>query len=118
MGKQQSQPDNSSFKEQRDILKEINAEIGRQTTAISEAAKAYSTLQSVAFKLQNSEEEISNLNEKQLKDLKEKSQIALRELKTSAEQLKNKTDLSSKERALLKAAKEKFTIEEDFVKKE
>jgi len=117
MAKQQSQPDNSSFKEQRDILKEINAEIGRQTTAIGEAAKAYSTLQSVAFKLQNSEEEISNLSEKQLKDLKEKSQIALRELKTSAEQLKNKADLSSKEKALLKAAKEKFTIEEDFVKK-
>ena len=114
---QQNQPDNSSFKEQRDILREINNEIGKQTTAIGEAAKAYSTLQSIAFKLQNSEEEISNLNEKQLKDLKEKSQIALRELKASADQLKNKQNLSSKEKALLKAAKDKFLIEEEFVKK-
>lgn len=117
MAKQQGQPDNSSFKEQRDLLKEINSEIGKQNSAIQEAAKSYSVLQSVAFKLQNAEEEISTLNEKQLKDLKAKSQIALRELKTSADQLKNKQNLSSKERALLKAAKEKFAIEEEFVKK-
>ena len=117
MAKQQGQPDNSSFKEQRDLLKEINSEIGKQNSAIQEAAKSYSVLQSVAFKLQNAEEEISTLNEKQLKDLKAKSDIALRELKTTADQLKNKQNLSSKEKALLKAAKEKFSIEEEFVKK-
>jgi hypothetical protein len=114
---QSNQQDTQSFKDQRDILKEINSEIGKQNNALQEAAKSYSVLQSVAFKLQNAEEEISTLNEKQLKDLKAKSQIALRELKSSAEQLKNKQNLSSKERALLKAAKEKFSIEEEFVKK-
>jgi hypothetical protein len=114
---QSNQQDTQSFKDQRDILKEINSEIGKQNSALQEAAKSYSVLQSVAFKLQNAEEEISTLNEKQLKDLKAKSQIALRELKSSAEQLKNKQNLSSKEKALLKAAKEKFSIEEEFVKK-
>jgi hypothetical protein len=117
MSKQQGQPDITSFKEQRDILREINAEIGKQNSAIQDAAKAYSTLQSVAFKLQNAEEEISTLNEKQLQALKEKSKIALRELGAAAELLKNKQNLSSKEKALLKAAKDKFTIEEEFVKK-
>lgn len=118
MAKQQPQsPDNESFKDQRDLLKEINKEIGKQNEAIQEATKSYSVLQNVAFKLQNSEEEISTLNEKQLKSLQERSQIALRELKSSASQLKNKTNLSSKEKALLKAAKDKFAIEEEFVKK-
>jgi hypothetical protein len=118
MAKNQPQsPDNESFKEQRDILKEINKEIGKQNDAIQEASKSYSVLQSVAFKLQNSEEEISTLNEKQLQTLKERSQIALRELKSAASQLKNKTNLNSKEKALLKAAKDKFAIEEEFVKK-
>jgi hypothetical protein len=118
MAKQQTpSPNNESFKEQRDILKEINKEIGKQNDAIQEAAKSYSVLQSVAFKLQNSEEEISTLNEKQLQTLKERSQIALRELKSSASQLKNKTNLNFKEKALLKAAKDKFAIEEEFVKK-
>jgi hypothetical protein len=118
MAKQQPQsPDNESFKDQRDLLKEINKEIGKQNEAIQEATKSYSVLQNVAFKLQNSEEEISTLNEKQLKSLQERSQIALRELKSSASQLKNKTNLSSKEKALLKAAKDKFAIEEEFVQK-
>ena len=63
---QSNQQDTQSFKDQRDILKEINSEIGKQNSALQEAAKSYSVLQSVAFKLQNAEEEISTLNEKQL----------------------------------------------------
>ena len=127
---QPSQPNNESFKEQRDLLKEINSEIGKQKTAIQEAAKSYSILESIAFKLQNTEEEITNLDEKQLKSLKAKSEIALRELKAAAERIqkekkitdlnninkKIKQSLNSEEQAILKAAKEKFKVEEDFVK--
>jgi hypothetical protein len=110
------QPDNKSFKDQRDILREINAELGKQINAVKDASKAYSSLESIALKLQNSEEEISTLNEKQLQALKEKSQISLRELKTAAGRLKSGKDLNSQEKALLRAKKEGFKIEEDLLK--
>jgi hypothetical protein len=133
MAQQQSpqEPDNTSFKEQRDILNEINSELGNQINNIKEATKSYSKLNSIAFKLQNSEEEISKLSGKQLQALKEKSQIALRELKDTAERLqkekgisdlsakalKKRKDLTTNERSLLTAANERFQIEENFVKK-
>jgi hypothetical protein len=110
------QPDNKSFKEQRDILREINAELGKQINSVKDASKAYSDLESIALKLQNSEEEISTLNEKQLQTLKEKSQVALRELKTAAGRLKNGKGLNDQEKALLKARKEGFKIEEELLK--
>jgi len=131
MAKQQSpqEPDNSSFKEQRDILSEINAELGKQINNVKEASKSYSELGSIAAKLQNSEEEISKLSGKQLQALKEKSQIALRELKAAAERLqkekgitdlsakalKKRKDLTTNERSLLTAASERFQVEENFV---
>lgn len=132
MAKQQSpqEPDNSSFKEQRDILNEINSELGKQINNVREASKAYSDLGSIAFKLQNSEEEISKLSGKQLQALKEKSQIALRELKAAADRLqkekgitdlsakalKKRKDLTANEKSLLTAANDRFQIEENFVK--
>jgi hypothetical protein len=116
MATQPGQPDNTSFKEQRDILREINAELGKQINAVTDASKAYSNLESIALKLQNSEEEISTLNEKQLQALKEKSQIALRELKAAADRLKSGQGLNAQERSLLRAKKEGFKIEEDLLK--
>jgi hypothetical protein len=110
------QPDNKSFKDQRDILREINAELGKQINSVKDASKAYSNLESIALKLQNSEEEISTLNEKQLQALKEKSQVALRELKTAAGRLKSGKGLNDQEKALLKARKEGFKIEEELLK--
>jgi hypothetical protein len=110
------QPDNKSFKDQRDILREINAELGKQINSVKDASKAYSSLESIALKLQNSEEEISTLNEKQLQALKEKSQIAVRELKASADRLKNGKGLNAQEKALLRAKKEGFKIEEELLK--
>ena len=110
------QPDNKSFKDQRDILREINAELGKQINSVKDASKAYSSLESIALKLQNSEEEISTLNEKQLQALKEKSQIALRELKTAAGRLQSGKGLNAQEKALLRAKKEGFKIEEELLK--
>jgi hypothetical protein len=116
MATQPGQPDNTSFKEQRDILREINAELGKQVNTVKDASKAYSSLESIALKLQNSEEEISTLNEKQLQALKEKSQIALRELKAAADRLKSGKGLNAQEKALLRAKKEGFKIEEELLK--
>ena len=116
MATQPGQPDNTSFKEQRDILREINAELGKQINSVKDASKAYSSLESIALKLQNSEEEISTLNEKQLQALKEKSQIALRELKAAADRLKSGKGLNAQEKSLLRAKKEGFKIEEELLK--
>jgi len=112
-----NKPDLSSFKDQRDILREINAEIGKQNSAVKEAAKSYSNLESIAYKLQNSEEQITDLNEKQLKALKSKAQIALRELKFAADRLKTGKILTAQEKAILQAKKDSFKVESDFVKK-
>ena len=107
---------NESFKDQRDILKEINSEINTQKTSLDNAAKSYNQLEAAALKLQNNEEELSKLSEKQLKTITEKAKIALRELQTSAKQIQNAGARNDKERAIVAAAKEKFKIEKDFVK--
>ena len=107
---------NESFKDQRDILREINAEINTQKTSLDNAAKSYNQLEAAALKLQNNEEELSRLSEKQLKAITEKSKVALRELQTSAEQIKKAGARNDKERAIVAAAKEKFKVEKDFVK--
>ena len=126
----QIQPDNESFKEQRDILKEINAELGKQINSIRDASKAYTTLENVARQLQNSEEDITKLNEKQLESLKQRTKEAVRELAESAKRIqqekgindlnniskKIKKDLSSEEQAILSAAQQKFETEEKFLK--
>lgn len=127
MAKQQ--PDNESFKEQRDILREINAELGKQINSVRDASKAYSTLENIARQLQNSEEDITKLNEKQLESLKQRTSEAVRELKQSAERIqkekginnlnninkKIKKQLSSEEQAILNAAQQKFEVEEKFL---
>jgi len=125
----QIQPDNESFKEQRDILKEINAELGKQINSVRDASKAYTTLENVARQLQNSEEDITKLNEKQLESLKQRTAEAVRELKQSAERIqqekginnlnniskKIKKSLSSEEKAIIAAAQQKFETEEKFL---
>ena len=107
---------NDSFRDQRDILREINSEINTQKTSLDNAAKSYNQLEAAALKLQNNEEELSKLSEKQLKAITEKSKIALRELQTSAKQIQNAGARNDKEKAIVAAAKEKFKIEKDFVK--
>ena len=94
-------PDNESFKDQRDILREINAELGKQIDYVKDASKLYSGLTGIAKKLQNDEESISRLNVKQLKDLKAKSVINLRDLKYADEKLSYQNASTDAEVALL-----------------
>ena len=108
-------PDNESFKDQRDILKEINAELGKQIDYVKDASKLYSGLTGIAKKLQNDEESISRLNVKQLKDLKAKSIINLRDLKDAAEKLSYQNASTDAEVALLIAKENSFRVEQELV---
>jgi len=108
-------PDNESFKDQRDILKEINAELGKQIDYVKDASKLYSGLTGIAKKLQNDEESISRLNVKQLKDLKAKSLINLRDLKDAAEKLSYQNASTDAEVALLIAKENSFRVEQELV---
>ena len=108
-------PDNESFKDQRDILKEINAELGKQIDYVKDASKLYSGLTGIAKKLQNDEESISRLNVKQLKDLKAKSIINLRDLKDAAKKLSYQNASTDAEVALLIAKENSFRVEQELV---
>jgi hypothetical protein len=122
-------PQQPNFEDQRDILREINAELGRQINNIRDASKAYSSLESIAKKLQNTEEGISDLSEKQLDDLHEKTKISTRELRLAAERLKlekgltdlseqalsNASDLTDEHKALLRGLRNNFAVEQEFL---
>jgi hypothetical protein len=109
-------PDNESFKDQRDILREINEELGKQINHIKDASKAYSGLESIAKKLQNDEEELSRLSAKQLTNLKTKAAINFRDLKSAAEKLNYTNATTDAEIALLVAKEDEFRIEEALLK--
>ena len=124
-----SQPNNASFEEQRDILREINAELGNQADYIRESSKAYSSLESIARQFQNNEEGISKLSEKQLKNLREKAATSVKELSRNAQLLKNqkqltdlseaalnaRQDLNDEQKSLLRGLREGFQIENEFL---
>ena len=119
-----------SFKDLRDTLKSISQELFKKINNISDAKKEYTSLLNIAKKFQDNEEEISQLNDKQVKDLQSKAEANLRDLKTSSERLaiekgvyttssgtlKSKVKLSQEERTLLKAAKENFSVEQNLLK--
>ena len=122
-------PQTPNFEEQRDLLREINAELGRQINNVRDASKEYASLESIARKLQNTEEGISNLNEKQLNDLYEKSRASVRDLRSAAERLKiekgltnlsdhvldNASNLNEEQKSLLRGLRSNFAIEEEFL---
>lgn len=124
-----SQPNNASFEEQRDILREINAELGNQVNVLRESSKAYSSLESIARQFQNNEEGISKLSEKQLEKLKQKATESVRELARNAQRLKQekqltdlseaalnaRQDLTNEQKSLLRGLREGFQIESEFL---
>lgn len=110
-----NQQDTQSFKDQRDILKEINAELGKRLSITKEASNEYSKLESIARQLQNDEEGIVQLNEKQLKKLKEKTEASLRDLSSAADRLKITKKSTAEEIALFNAKKDQFKIEKELL---
>ena len=111
----------ANFREQRDLMKEINAEYGKQTSAIHDARKAMTQLTSVASQLKNQEEEIANLSDSQLQKLKERAEEAVKELKSAGDRLTVEEKRTKEGKALNAATKANFKLEQellDNVKKE
>jgi hypothetical protein len=128
--KKVAQDIDDSFATLRDTLKAIGEELGINVNKITEAKKEYRSLLDVAQQLQNNEEEISKLSDKQIKTLRSKAEASLRDLKSTAkklaeereinltvkDQLKNTKNLSPQERTLLEMAQERFSVEEQILK--
>ena len=127
--KKVAQDIDDSFSSLRDTLKSIGEELGINVNKITEAKKEYRSLLDIAKQLQNNEEEIIKLSDKQIKDLKSKSEANLRDLKITAEKLakekqisdiskvnlKTRKDLDRNERVLLSMLQEKFSVEEQII---
>jgi len=113
---QSNQQDTQSFKDQRDILREINAELGKRLSITKEASKEYSKLEDIARQLQNDEEGITQLSEKQLKKLQERTKASLRDLSSAADRLKIAKNSTKEEKALYQAKRDQFKIEEELLK--
>jgi hypothetical protein len=127
--KKAAQDIEDSFSTLRETLKSIGEELGVNVNKITEAKKEYRSLLDIARQLQNNEEEISKLSDKQIKTLRSKGEASLRDLKTTAgklakekqidltikDQLKNATHLQDTERTLLEIAQEKFSVEEQIL---
>jgi hypothetical protein len=127
--KKTAQDIEDSFSSLRDTLKSIGEELGINVNKITEAKKEYRSLLDIAKQLQNNEEEVAKLSDKQVKTLRSKAEASLRDLKVTAEKLakerqindilkanlKNIKNLAPAERALLEMAQEQFSIEEQIV---
>jgi len=85
----------ADFGEYRDVLKEINAEFGKNISNVKEATKAINTLGSVSKTLQNQEEAITRLTDKQLDAQRQKAEVAVRELRANADKLAQDKSLST-----------------------
>ncbi len=66
----------ANFKEQRDLLRAINAELGKQTSNIKNATKEISKLESVTRKLQDVNEENITLTDRQAEKEAERARAA------------------------------------------
>lgn len=127
--KKAAQDIEDSFSSLRDTLKSIGEELGINVNKITEAKKEYRNLLDVAKQLQNNEEAISQLSDKQVKTLRSKAEVSLRDLKITAEKLaqekgisdiskvnlKTKKGLNDYERTLLSALQENFSVEEQLL---
>tara|TARA_R110000796_G_scaffold51968_1_gene122594 strand:+ start:985 stop:3099 length:2115 start_codon:yes stop_codon:yes gene_type:complete len=105
----------ANFREQRDLMKEINAEYGKQTSALQDAKKAMTQLTDVASQLKNQEEELVNLSDSQLKKLKERAASSVDELKNLGKTVAYTRARTDEEKALKKAAQANFKLEQELL---
>jgi hypothetical protein len=118
-----------SFANLRKTLQSIGEELGINVNKITEAKKEYRSLLDIARQLQNNEEEIQKLSDKQIKSLRSKSESSLRDLKATAKKLaqekgivdiskvnlKFRRDLTEEQFSLLSALKDNFSVESQIV---
>jgi len=111
----------ANFKEQRDLLRSINEELGKKTNLLRNATKEVSKLESITQKLQNVQSGIVTLTDRQVIKEKERAEAALNALKDEADNLQKLVDtrqksyrsLTDQEKALLAARKEGFSVEKE-----
>ena len=118
-----------SFANLRKTLQSISEELGINVNKITEAKKEYRGLLDVARQLQNNEEEITKLSDKQIKSLRSRAESNLRDLKATAQKLaqekgivdiskanlKFRRDLTEEQFSLLSALKDNFSVETQIV---
>ena len=113
----------ANFKEQRDLLRAINAELGKQTSNIKNATKEISKLESVTRKLQDVNEENITLTDRQAQKEAERANAAFAQLEREATALqeslnrreRSAASLTAEEKALLIAKRNRFTVEKQVV---
>jgi hypothetical protein len=118
-----------SFSSLRETLKSIGEELGVNINKITEAKKEYRSLLDIAKQLQNNEEEIVKLSDRQVKTLRSKAESSLRDLKVTAQKLaqekgivdisktnlKFRKDLTDEQFSLLSALQDNFSVETQIV---
>ena len=130
--------DNDSYREMRSLLEEINRELGKKTTNLGEAKKAYSSIASTLTKLALQEEDITRYSDKQLNNYNVKAKAALAEIKSRAEllaedkkilatdkflqkqkinQLRLAGEITDEEKSLLLARRDGFQMEQGILDK-
>lgn len=123
---------NEKLTDQRDLLKEITAEIGRSTATYTAAASEYRKLDNIARRLQDRQDGISNLTEKELRNLQRRAKLSLSEIKAQSDIVRKKLDgkklseenikqalkrgrVNEKEAALLRGRLDGFSVEREFL---
>ena len=99
----------------RQILQGITEEFSNQASNTSRIKNAYAGLKDIAKELQYSEEEINELNEKQLQNLEKKAKISLAELRNISDELKIKGAITDEEKAALAASNAQFQLEKQVL---
>jgi len=123
-----------AFGSYREALRAQNKELGAQVSNIKQASSLYSQLDGQLRKLQNQEEGISRLTDKQLSDVRQKSreqvaeiqrraqaladerglaQLSGEQLQSAVERLANAGRLTQAEQSLLLAKANNFDLEEE-----
>lgn len=133
----------SKFGDLRDTLESINEELGKKVNRLADARKSYTSLGSIAQKLQQQEEGSVRLTDKQLDQLASKAAIQQKEIERAAtnlsiektlaktgksvfelrgaafeqaiKSLKAREALTEEEEALIRAKQSGFSIEQDTV---
>lgn len=118
-----------NIRETRDLLKEVNGELGQQVDLIAASRKEYRKLESATKSLLYNADGTARLSDTQLKNQVKKAKIAAKEIQVKAQELiKSKrirdlaredlnlrTDITEEERALLRAAQQNFYVEQEIL---
>jgi hypothetical protein len=109
---------NTEFTNIRANLAANLAEIAKTNSAINQGKKAYKGIVSIASQLADEEAGITQYNEKQLKQLNQKAQIRLREVKLAADQLASENGLANLQGAAYDARVKRLELDKRITAEE